>query len=151
MSVGWRWTELVAAAFDAGRPIAPLARVEGGVSHALFQLQTTSGRYAAKRLNVVAEGWWWDERHAAGRVEQAASTAGVSMPERLAPLVVALDLDGIRHHWQLHRWSDGNHLTGPDDDVADWTGTTLAVLHSRHGGDSLTAQHALYPLDSWHE
>jgi Ser/Thr protein kinase RdoA (MazF antagonist) len=73
------------------------------------------------------------------------------MPERLTPLVVALDLDGALHHWQLHRWSDGHHLTGPDDDVADWTGATLAILHSRRSGDSLTARRAPYPLDSWHE
>jgi hypothetical protein len=151
VSLGWQWAELVAAAFDAGRPLAPLTRVDGGVSHAVFQLQTTAGRYAAKRLNVVAERWWWDEHHAAARVEQAASAAGVSMPERLTPLVVALDLDGARHHWQLHRWSGGHHPAGPDDDVADWTGATLAILHSRRGGDKLTARRAPYPLDAWHE
>jgi hypothetical protein len=55
MTANWQWAVLVAAAFDAGRPVAPLTRVDGGISHAVFQLQTTTGRYAAKRLNVVAE------------------------------------------------------------------------------------------------
>jgi hypothetical protein len=107
MTANWQWAELVAAAFDAGRPIAPLTRVDGGISHAVFQLQTTTGRYAAKRLNVVAERWWWDAYHAAARIEQAAAADGVRLPERLPPRVVVLDLDGVRHHWQLHRWRAG--------------------------------------------
>ncbi|MCU7726263.1 aminoglycoside phosphotransferase family protein [Actinoplanes sp. KI2] len=151
MSPDRRWSELVAAAFDAGRPVAPMTRVDGGVSHAVFQLRTTAGRYAAKRLNVVEEPWWWDEHRAAARVEQAAAAAGVSMPVRLAPPVAALDLDGVRHHWQLHRWCDGRHPTGPDDAVADWTGSTLATLHRRRGGDRPAPPRAPYPLDAWHE
>jgi Ser/Thr protein kinase RdoA (MazF antagonist) len=150
MTPDWQWAGLVAAAFDVGRPTAPLARVDGGISHAVFRLQTTTGRYAAKRLNVVAERWWWDTYHAAARVEQAAAADGVSMPERLPPRVAVLDLDGVRHHWQLHRWRAGLHPTEPDDDVADWTGATLAVLHRRRSGDDLAARPALYPLDSWH-
>jgi Phosphotransferase enzyme family len=55
MTVDEPWAELVATAFDAGRATGPLARVDGGISHALFRLPTTSGIYAAKRLNVVAE------------------------------------------------------------------------------------------------
>jgi hypothetical protein len=151
LTQNWRWAELVAAAFDAGRPTAPLTRVDGGISHAVFRLETTTGRYAAKRLNVVAERWWWDEYHAAARIEQAASADGVSMPERLPPTVAVLDLDGDRQHWQLHRWRAGLHLTEPDDDVADWTGATLAALHRRRSGDDPTVRPALYPLDSWHE
>jgi hypothetical protein len=54
MTSSWQWAELVAAGFDVGRPAAPLARVNGGISHALFPLQTITGRYAAKRLNVAA-------------------------------------------------------------------------------------------------
>jgi Ser/Thr protein kinase RdoA (MazF antagonist) len=133
-----------------GRPVAPLARVDGGISHALFQLRTTTGRYAAKRLNVVDEPWWWDEYQAAAVVEQAAAAAGVSMPERLSPRVAALDLDGVPRHWQLHRWYDGQHPTGPDDDVADWTGDTLARLHHLPG-DAPAAPPALHPIGAWHE
>jgi hypothetical protein len=135
---------------DAGRPAAPLARVNGDISHALFQLQTITGRYAAKRLTVIAEQWWWDAYHAAAGIEQDASVDGVSMPDRLPPRVAALDLDGTRHRWQLHRWCDGHNPTEPDDAVADWTGATLAVLH-RRCGEELTALPDLHPLDSWHE
>jgi Ser/Thr protein kinase RdoA (MazF antagonist) len=150
MTARWHWAELVAAGFDVGQPTAPLARVDGGISHAVFLLQTTSGRYAAKRLNVVAEQWWWDAYQAAAAIEQTAAADGVSMPDRLPPRVTALELDGVRHHWQLHRWCDGHNPTEPDDDVADWTGATLAVLHGRSGGP-LTAQPDLHPLDAWHE
>lgn len=150
MTSSWRWAELVAAGFDVGRPTAPLTRVNGGISHALFQLRTITGRYAAKRLTVMPERWWWDAYDAAAGIEQAASADGVSMPDRLPPRIVVLDLDGIRHHWQLHRWCDGHNPTEPDDDLADWTGATLAVLHRRCGGD-LAAQSDLHPLDSWHE
>ena len=148
--LGWRWAELVAAAFGAGRPTAALARVDAGISHAVFQLRTTTGRYAAKRLNVVAEQWWWDTYRAAARIEQAASADGVSMPDRLPPLVAVLDLDGARQHWQLHRWCDGPNPTEPADDLADWTGATLALLHRRGGGDDPTARPALYPIESWY-
>ena len=140
----------VAAAFDAGRPTAALARVDAGISHAVFQLRTTTGRYAAKRLNVVAEQWWWDTYRAAARIEQAASADGVSMPDRLPPLVAVLDLDGARQHWQLHRWCDGPNPTEPADDLADWTGATLALLHRRGGDDEPTARPALYPIESWY-
>src|SRR4051794_20439799 len=91
-----------------------------------------------------------DLQLAAARIEQDASADGVSMPDRLPPRVAALDVDGIRHHWQLHRWCDGHNPTEPDDDVADWTGATLAVLH-RRCGEVLTVQPGLHPLDSWHE
>jgi Ser/Thr protein kinase RdoA (MazF antagonist) len=150
MTSSWQWAELVAAGFDVDQPTAPLTRVNGGVSHAMFQLHTITGRYAVKRLNVVTEQKWWDAYHAAADIEQAASADGVCMPDRLPPRVAALDLDGTRHHWQLHRWCDGQNPTEPVDDIADWTGATLAVLHRRSGGD-LTARLDLYPLDSWHE
>jgi hypothetical protein len=73
MTSSWQWAERVAAGFDVGRPTAPLARVNGGISHALFQLQTITGRYAAKRLTVIAEQWWWDAyppRPASNRTRQ---------------------------------------------------------------------------------
>ncbi|GIE82203.1 hypothetical protein Aph02nite_81530 [Actinoplanes philippinensis] len=49
-----------------------MVRAGGGVSHALFRLTTTTGRYAAKRLNTVDEQWWWDAYHAASRIEASA-------------------------------------------------------------------------------
>jgi Ser/Thr protein kinase RdoA (MazF antagonist) len=145
-----QWAELVAAAFGAGRPTAPLARVAGGISHPLFSLRTTTGRYAAKRLRVVDQPWWWEDYHAAARIERAARADGVSMPGRRQPHVVALELDAAVHHWQLHHWCDGRAPTEPDDAIADWTGSTLALLHRRPAGDRLE-QPAPYPITAWHE
>ncbi|GAA2594700.1 hypothetical protein GCM10010435_87170 [Winogradskya consettensis] len=142
--------ERIAAAFAVGRATAPLARVDGGISHALFRLRTTTGSYAAKRLTVVADPGWWDEYHTAAGIEHSAYAAGVRMPDRLAPEVVALDQDGTRQYWQLHRWCDGRHPTGPGAEVADWAGTTLALLHARPGDDP-APRPAPYPIDSWHE
>ncbi|MEV0562151.1 aminoglycoside phosphotransferase family protein [Dactylosporangium sp. NPDC050588] len=122
-------------------------RVDGGVSHAVYRLRTTTGSYAAKRLNVVDEPWWWDEYHAAARIEQAAR---VSRPERLPPLVATIEAEGTTQHWQLHRWYDGHNPADPSDDLADWTGATLAVLHREPATDG-QPQPALYPLEAWHE
>ncbi|GAA2691293.1 phosphotransferase [Actinoplanes palleronii] len=140
----------LATAFAAGSATGPLTPVAGGISHELFELRTTTGRYAAKRLHEVPERWWWDEYHAAARIEQAAAAAGVRLPARHAPLVVALDSGAGPRHWQLHDWCDGHHPTGPGDEVADWTGATLALLHQRPGGD-LPALAALHPVDAWHD
>ncbi|MEU4235847.1 aminoglycoside phosphotransferase family protein [Actinoplanes sp. NPDC026619] len=137
--------ELIAEAFGVGPPTAPLTRVDGGLSHALFRLETTTGRYAAKRLNLVDEPWWWDAYHASARIERAAAAAGVRMPERMPPVVAALD----GRYWQLHRWCDGRNPTEPADDLADWTGVTLARLHSLRTGEDPTARYPLHPLDSW--
>ncbi|WP_433043581.1 hypothetical protein [Dactylosporangium sp. CS-033363] len=114
----WLWAELVAAAFDVGAPTAPLTRVEGGVSHAVCRLSTDTGQYAAKRLNVVAESWWWDAYRAAARIERLAAADGVRLAERLSPMVAALDLGRTRHYWQLHRWHAGPHPVAPTDNQA---------------------------------
>jgi Ser/Thr protein kinase RdoA (MazF antagonist) len=141
----------VTRAFGTGQPTDAPVRVDGGVSHAVFRLTTTTGRYAAKRLTTVAEQWWWDAYHAASRIEASAAAAGVSLPERLEPLVAELDVDGVRQHWQVHRWHDGHHPTGPaGDDLADWTGTTLALLH-RHPTGGPADRTARYPAESWRE
>ncbi len=146
---GWAWAALVADAFDAGRPVAPLVRVPGGVAHALFRLRTTGGTYAAKRLRTVDEDWWWRDYRAAAAIERDAAAAGVRMPRRLTPLVAALERHGTRHHWQLHEWCDGAHPAGPSDELADWAGQTLARLHRRPALPQV--QPPLYPLDSWHD
>jgi aminoglycoside phosphotransferase (APT) family kinase protein len=148
------WAEAVAAAFSVGRPAEPLRRVTGGISHALFHLRTTSGEYAAKRLNVVDEPWWWDGYDQAADIEQGAAASGVPLPARLRPRVVALSVGGARHHWQLHRWHDGGHPASPSasssDGLADWAGATLAVLHRRlpDRPDSVPPRS---PLPAWHE
>lgn len=71
------------------------------------------------------------------------------MPHRLAPLVAALELNGTRHHWQLHEWCEGAEPAGPSDELADWAGRTLALLHRRPAVPE--TQPPLYPLDSWHD
>ncbi|BEL02819.1 hypothetical protein Q0Z83_010100 [Actinoplanes sichuanensis] len=141
----------VTRAFGTGQPTDAPVRVDGGVSHAVFRLTTTTGRYAAKRLNTVDERWWWDAYHEAARIEARAAAAGVSLPTRLEPLVAELDVDGVRQHWQMHRWSDGRRPTDPaGDGLADWTGATLALLHRDPAGGA-PERAPLYPLTSWHE
>jgi hypothetical protein len=149
MDDGWEWAALLADAFDTGRPSAPLTRVDGGIAHALFQLRTYDAVYAAKRLRTVDEDWWWRHYRTAAAIEHDAAAAGVRMPRRLTPLVVALELGGTRHHWQLHEWSDGAGPAAPSDELADWGGRTLALLHRRPAVPE--TQPALYALDSWHE
>lgn len=150
MDHGWQWAELVAAAFGLGAPTAPLVPVTGGVSHQLFRLDATGGRFAVKRLRTVSEPWWWSGYRAAAEIERSAAACGVRMPERRRPWVVALDLDGVRHFWQAHEWCDGHQPTGPVDALSDWTGRTLALLHRRPAGD-LTTEPRPYPLEAWHE
>jgi len=104
-----------------GTPLRPMTQVHGKSSNRLYRLDTDQGSFAVKELNLVDRRWTY---HADDvfRFEQAAFSAGISMPE---PISANSDV-------LVHRWVEGDSL--PEAPVpaafAFEVGEILARVHA---------------------
>ncbi len=118
---------LIADAFGLGRPTSGLA-AHSYSSLPTWRLDTVSGRVLVKR--VSCDGWR-DELDRAMGFEQAALTAGIAMPRPIQPVAAIFGCVAVVEGWgqvRAYEWVDGRPLTDADD-VAEWLGATLALLH----------------------
>jgi len=147
----------VAAAFGLGPVRGQPRSVPGGRSHLLWQVRTSTGRWAVKQLNRSREPWWLADYLVAAGVEAAAFRAGVAMPRPVPPLrpgagtLADLPIGAGLVSVLVHEWCPGRPL--PDLDVpaavADWVGATLAVLHALPVEPGVAQQYPVYPADEW--
>jgi Ser/Thr protein kinase RdoA (MazF antagonist) len=124
----------VLAAFGLpGEPV-DVAEVAGGWSNAVWRVGTADGSYAVKALrNAWGEPRWLEWLAEAWRVERAALTAGIPMPE---PLVVP-GADGCVA-WvegvpvRVHRWVESSVVPREPvgADLARWVGGAVAGVHA---------------------
>lgn len=103
-----------------GTPVGPMTRVHGKSSNRMSRLETDQGVFAVKELRLDRD---WTYRHEdVFRLEQAAFSAGIPMPEPISASPEVL----------VHRWVDGTQV--PDAPVppsfAFEIGEILARLHS---------------------
>jgi hypothetical protein len=116
-----------AEAFGLGRLVAEPAAVAGGLSNELWRVATDRGVFAVKRMVANAERPGFVANvEAAFRIERAAWTAGVPMPEPLAHPATGRALarvDGAL--FRVHRWVDGEAGAGSPAEAA----ALLARIH----------------------
>ena len=103
-----------------GVPLRPMTRVHGKASNRTYRLDTDQGSFAVKQLNL--HGDWGSRRDDVLRLERAAFTAGIPMPEP-----IAADSEVV-----VHRWVDGDQVPEQpvSKDFAFEIGEILARLHS---------------------
>jgi Ser/Thr protein kinase RdoA (MazF antagonist) len=123
-------TELVAAAFDIGRPTGPMTPVRH-VSQETWRLNTTSGSALVKRFWQGPEVPWQPSLERSMAIEQNALAAGIDTPTPLPPLKPqfgsAAHIDG---HGVFRAYPYIEHRPlQPDDDIMDWVGSTTARIH----------------------
>ncbi len=82
-----------------GAPIGPMIPVHGGFANRMYRLDTDSGSFAVKELNIVDRRWAYHVDDVF-RFERAAFAAGIPMPEPIS----------ASHHTLVHRWVDGEKL-----------------------------------------
>ena len=135
----WPSGRAVAALFELGESIGPMATVPRAWSNRVFRLRTEAGTFAVKEMrNPWADDRWEEGLEAAWEVELAARRAGISMPEPVAnpddggPLGWVPRLGGGEAPVRVHRWVEGRPA-GPAPvrpSLASWAGAVLARLHS---------------------
>lgn len=129
----------VCRAFDLGRPTEPLEPVMGGLSHRMWRLTASRGRFAVKQIN---RDWsnpeyvaWYDRAFA---VEQAAFAAGIPMPRpvpdpQTGRCLVELPAGAARPATvRVHEWLDGRPLIEADmqpETIAE-AGAILVRIHA---------------------
>jgi aminoglycoside phosphotransferase (APT) family kinase protein len=104
-----------------GTPTGPMVRVQGGFANRMYRLDTESGSFAVKEMNLADRGRPYPFEDVF-RFERAAFAAGVPMPE---PISASDDT-------VVHRWVDGDRV--PEAAVS-WSfgfeiGEILARIHS---------------------
>ena len=135
----WPSGRAVAALFELGDPIGPMATVPGAWSNRVFRLRTEAGSFAVKEMrNPWADPRWEEGLESAWEVELAARRAGIAVPEPVpnpddgGPLGWVPRLGGGEAPVRVHRWVEGR--PAPPAPVrpalASWAGTVLARLHS---------------------
>ncbi|MCY1143959.1 hypothetical protein OWR29_38690 [Actinoplanes sp. Pm04-4] len=120
--------EVVVSRFGLGRLEAKPVRMAGGLSNELWQVRTSSGVFAVKRMVVNAERPdFIGNVEGAFRVELGAWNAGVATPEPIAEpgsgrALVRVDGELFR----VHRWVDGRAA----DSAAAQAAELLADIHA---------------------
>ena len=129
----------VLAAFGEPGEVTAYDEVSGGWSNRVWRLTTTHGEYAVKELcNPWGEPRWQEWLAEGWRLELAARTAGVALPEPVPnpatgeALAYVTRSDGSgQAPVRLHRWVASTPVprepVGPE--LARWVGRTLATLH----------------------
>jgi hypothetical protein len=120
----------IAAAFDLGRPTAPLTLVHNQVARS-WRLDTTTGSFHVKEFWPDEDPFWAPQLIDRMDFERRALEAGIATVAPIPPVVPAYAwagrVDG-RGSYRVYEWIDNRHLSA-DDDVTDWLGTMLARLH----------------------
>jgi hypothetical protein len=126
--------DLVAEAFDLGRPTGELVHVRRGDTDT-WRLETTKGSHFIKGYRPTTSGQFvagglQAQLEVAMDFERRALEAGVAMGEPVAPTdplagwVTRID----ERLFRAYRWVEHRPLR-PDDDVALWLGRTMAQIH----------------------
>jgi hypothetical protein len=118
----------VVSRFGLGRLEAEPVRVAGGLSNELWQVRTSSGVFAVKRMVVNAERPdFIGNVEGAFRVELRAWDAGVAMPEPIAEPGSGRALVRVGGElFRVHRWVDGRAA----DSAAAQAAELLADIHA---------------------
>jgi len=138
----------IAKAFGLGTPTAPPASVDGGGSHLMWRLRTTTGEWAVKQLNRSREQWWIDDFETAAAVEESAWSHGIPMPRPVPPALMDLTVAGRRISVQVHEWRAGEPVDTTDPAVQTWIGSTMAAVHAL-SGPAPPADTALHDAAEW--
>ena len=126
--------DIVADAFDLGRPIGELVHVRRGDTDT-WRLETTNGGYFIKGYRPTTSGQFvagdlLDHLEVAMDFERSALQAGVDMAEPILPRdPLAGWVTRINERlFRAYPWIEHRALR-PDDDIADWLGRTMAQIH----------------------
>jgi Ser/Thr protein kinase RdoA (MazF antagonist) len=149
--LGWvqgRLPGLITEAFGLGRPTSDVL-THTYSSSPTWTLETASGRVLVKQ---VACAGWRDALDRAMAFERRALQAGIAMPRAIRPVAPVFGCAAEVEGWGLVRayeWVDGRPLADTDD-VAEWLGGTLALLHRIEPLEHAEPQwYGLYPAGQW--
>jgi hypothetical protein len=121
--------ELVADAFDVGRPDGPMTPVRH-VSQETWRLDAAAGSFLVKRFWRGSDVPWRVTLEAAMRFEALALSAGIDSPAPVVPreprFAAAASIDGLGV-FRAYPYLEHRPLE-PDDDITDWYATTLARI-----------------------
>ncbi|MFI5708736.1 phosphotransferase [Kribbella sp. NPDC051620] len=126
--------EVIAQAFDLGRPLTDLVLVRRGATET-WRLDTDRGSYLVKGawdgmgLQFTPDGVP-DQLESAMAFERRALEAGIDMAEPIPPVDPWLGWVALLNGrlFRTYRWIDHRPLHA-DDDVAGWLGRTMAQIH----------------------
>lgn len=143
--------EQVAEAFGLGKPIGHLVPVQHTVSQT-WRMTTDQGSYLVKQLWADKDPEWAYQLDDRKSFEQRASAAGIRTPRTVPAVYPAFGWTGRvagQDAYRVTEWVEHRKVTD-DDDLSDWLGRTLAVLHSfqTYGGD-LELPYYLHPTEQW--
>ena len=121
--------ELVAEAFDVGRPDGPMTPVRH-VSQETWRLDATAGSFLVKRFWRGPDLPWRVTLEAAMEFEALALRAGIDSPPPVLPrhpqFAAAANIDGLGV-FRAYSYLEHRPLE-PEDDITDWYATTLARI-----------------------
>lgn len=144
---------MVAEAFDVGRPVEPLTH-HRWVGQEAWTFSTMTGRFLVVRLWAGPDPAWRAQVEEAMDLERRAQEAGVAMLTPVEPQEPAFGFAARVHGFgvfRVYEWVDHRPLDR-EDDVAEWLGTTLALLHRLRPLDTTPQPqgYGLYPPAHWH-
>lgn len=138
----------VVVTLGLGEFAAPPEALKGGMAPT-WRVRTVRGEFHVKVW--LERQWAWRDQNLAGaaEVEAAASGNGVEMAE-----MVAVNVRTAVGLVTVHRWLEGARPLGPDDNVAEWVGGTLARLHripapASSPADALKVFYGMHPGEEW--
>lgn len=121
--------ELVADAFDLGRPDGPMTSGSPS-SQETWRLDTATGSFLVKRFWRGADVPWRVTLERAMEFEALALRAGIDSPPPVVPtnpqFAAAASIDGLGI-FRAYPYLEHRPLV-PDDDITDWYATTLARI-----------------------
>ncbi|NYH91967.1 phosphotransferase [Actinopolymorpha rutila] len=146
----------VAEAFDLGTPTGELDLVQHTVSQT-WRLTTSAGRFLVKELWPDEDRPWADELNWRRTFEERVAAAGIRIPPPVPPPTKAYGWTSRvagRGAYRVTEWVEHRKVTA-DDDLSDWLGRVLAVLHSFEPYPSDTGDlepfYYVHPADRWRE
>ncbi len=152
----------VAEAFDLGTPIGELVLVQHTVSRT-WRLTTDSGRFLVKELWPDHDRPWAEELNWRREFEEHVAAAGIRIPRPVPPPAKAYGWTSRvagRGAYRVTEWVEHRKVTVADD-LSDWLGRTLAILHSFEPWPSDTCDtgdtgdlepfYYVHPADRWRE
>ncbi|MFG1815342.1 phosphotransferase [Kribbella sp. NPDC049174] len=152
--------DVIAAAFDLGAPAGELVLVRRGDTDT-WRLETGSGSYFVKGYwpstgGQFTSGGLLDQLAVAMSFEQRALSAGIALAEPVPPVDPVLGwVTRIEDRlFRVHRWIESRAIR-PEDDIAEWLGRTLAMVHQLQPLDQVGLPEwwraAIRPRSDWEE
>lgn len=146
--------DLVASAFDLGRPLGELNRIQVS-SYETWRLDTSRGSFLVKRLWTGEDPPWRSEHEIAMELERRAMQAGIATAVPVTPVKPAFAWAGrIAGHgvWRVYEWLEHTSIDLPEIDHR-WFGDRLALLHKLYPlGRRFEPEWrwlGVYPRDIW--